>query len=262
MRRKYGKTVFTLFLLLMCIMCLPSSVSAAVKLNCNSKKLYIGQTYKLKASGTKKKVKWSSSNPKVARVNSSGRVMAKKTGTVTITAKANGKTAKCKVTVKAKEWYAKVIRARNAVYNVPDVNGGSSRVYLSNFSHYCVRDIDKDGSKELILMNDRGSCLLLGYYKGKVIPFLYSGSLLRHFGYKGKNVIVSVGSSMASTYYVYEIKNHKMKEIINIFHTTSSIVAVPFYKVNGIKCTQSVFNANYQKYIAGFKEFSENRKPI
>lgn len=47
------------------------------------------------------KISWSSSNPKVASVTQSGKVRAKKTGTVTITAKAaNGVKATCKVTIK------------------------------------------------------------------------------------------------------------------------------------------------------------------
>lgn len=47
------------------------------------------------------KISWSSSNPKVASVTQKGKVSAKKTGTVTITAKAaNGVKATCKVTIK------------------------------------------------------------------------------------------------------------------------------------------------------------------
>lgn len=47
----------------------------------------------------KTKTTWKSSNSKVASVTSNGKVTAKKKGTATITAKANGKTYTCKVTV-------------------------------------------------------------------------------------------------------------------------------------------------------------------
>lgn len=47
------------------------------------------------------KVKYSSSNPKIARVDSKGKITAVKKGTAVITAKANTKKFNCKVTVKA-----------------------------------------------------------------------------------------------------------------------------------------------------------------
>lgn len=63
----------------------------------------MGSSTTLKISGTKSKVKWTSSKKSVATVNSKGKVTAKKAGTVTITCKGkNGKTYKCKITVKAK----------------------------------------------------------------------------------------------------------------------------------------------------------------
>ncbi len=48
-------------------------------------------------------VRWTSDDPTVASVNSSGRVIAKKVGTVKITADAEGKTAECVVTVTASD---------------------------------------------------------------------------------------------------------------------------------------------------------------
>ena len=75
--------------------------AAKVKLNKKSLTLTVGKTYKLKVKGTKKKVKWSSSNKKVASVNKKGKVTAKKAGKVTITAKIGKKKYKCKVTVNA-----------------------------------------------------------------------------------------------------------------------------------------------------------------
>ena len=53
------------------------------------------------ANATDKTVTWSSSDVKVATVDASGKVSAKAAGTVTVTAKAGGKTASVKVTVTA-----------------------------------------------------------------------------------------------------------------------------------------------------------------
>ena len=58
-----------------------------------------GQSQTIKLTGTNaKKVRWSTSNKKIAKV-SKGRIRAKKPGTVTITAKYKKKKYKCKVTV-------------------------------------------------------------------------------------------------------------------------------------------------------------------
>lgn len=76
----------------------------SIKLNKSNATIYTSgnKTIQLNATvkGSSKKVTWKSSNKTVATVNSKGKVTAKKAGTVTITAKANGVTAKCIVTVK------------------------------------------------------------------------------------------------------------------------------------------------------------------
>ena len=58
-------------------------------------------SYTLKIKATKKKVKWSSSKKKVVAVTKSGKVIAKKSGTAYITAKVNGQTLKCEVSVRS-----------------------------------------------------------------------------------------------------------------------------------------------------------------
>jgi len=73
--------------------------AASIKINKTKKTLNVKQTYTLKITGSKKKVKWSSSNKKVATVNAKGKVTAKKKGTATITAKVNGKKYTCKIKV-------------------------------------------------------------------------------------------------------------------------------------------------------------------
>ena len=63
--------------------------------------LRVGQSKKIKLSGAVvKKVKWSSSNKKVATV-SGGKIKAKKAGKAVITAKYKGRKYRCTVTVKA-----------------------------------------------------------------------------------------------------------------------------------------------------------------
>ena len=79
-----------------------SAHAASVKLNKKTVYLTKGKTVKLKVKGTKAKVKWKSSNKKIATVSKSGKVKAKKTGKCTITAKVKGKKLKCKIYVETK----------------------------------------------------------------------------------------------------------------------------------------------------------------
>ena len=79
----------------------PMSTNAkkVVKLNKSKLTLQTGKTSKLKLKNTKKKVKWSSKNKKVARVSRKGVVKAVSVGKTTITAKSGKKKYFCKVTV-------------------------------------------------------------------------------------------------------------------------------------------------------------------
>lgn len=76
--------------------------AASIKLNKKAISLDVGKTQKLKVTGTKAKVKWSSTNARVAKVRKSGIVTAVSSGTATIKAKVGKKVMYCKVTVKEK----------------------------------------------------------------------------------------------------------------------------------------------------------------
>ena len=96
MKKKWSFLI--LFTIMVMLLAVPSQ-AAKVKLNKGKATVVVGKTVKLKATGTTSKVKWSSSNKKVATVSASGKVKGIKAGKATITAKANGKKAKCTVTV-------------------------------------------------------------------------------------------------------------------------------------------------------------------
>ena len=69
-------------------------------ISATSKTVYVDDTYTLEVNGGTGKTTWASSDKSIAKVNSSGKVTGLKPGKATITAKKNGKTFKCTVTVK------------------------------------------------------------------------------------------------------------------------------------------------------------------
>ena len=75
------------------------STKTTIKLNKTKASMFNGRKLKLKVTGTKKAVTWSTADKKIATVKK-GIVTAKKAGTVKIRAKVAGKTLTCKVTVK------------------------------------------------------------------------------------------------------------------------------------------------------------------
>ena len=88
------------------------AASKKVKISASKATMEVGETkaVSLKKGSKKitKKVKWKSSNKKVATVSSKGKIKAKKKGKATITATYKGKKYKCKITVKAKGSSSKV----------------------------------------------------------------------------------------------------------------------------------------------------------
>ncbi len=101
-RRSVTKLLSAILILMLAVAAIPLRAEAAVRISRSSKVLFAGESFSLYVTGSSAKVKWSSSNKKVATVTQKGRVSAKQTGTATITAKAGKKSLKCTVTVKNK----------------------------------------------------------------------------------------------------------------------------------------------------------------
>jgi len=81
---------------------LSAQASSKVKLSKKKATLTVGDKLQLKVVGTKKKVTWSSSNKKIAKVSKKGLVTAVKAGNAKITAKVGYKKYTCTIIVKNK----------------------------------------------------------------------------------------------------------------------------------------------------------------
>ena len=117
-RRYFMKRIIKVLAIVLCLAMFTSSVvpcvgtetveaatkKLKVKLNCTKKTMYVGDTFKLKISGTKKKVKWSSSS-NIVEISKNGVVKAKSLylkdkDTCKVYATVGGNKYTCKITVK------------------------------------------------------------------------------------------------------------------------------------------------------------------
>lgn len=114
------------------------SVQAAQKLKMSTNKIttYIGGTPKLKVTGASGRIVWKSSNKKIAKVSSAGKVTALKNGKTVISAKNKNKTVKCVVYVK-KQLSAKkaVAKFKNDMEKQNYVN---LNIYMTEISDKCL----------------------------------------------------------------------------------------------------------------------------
>lgn len=142
MQKKIVAFFLTLIMLTLTVTTKETVKAENVYLNYSWYTITAGGSFNIKVIGTSKKVKWSSSNKKIATVNKKGKVKARKAGKVTITAKVSGKKYKCKVTVKKNPNYQVKTFSGRAI-NVSalkldknkvayDTSGKSDAVYISN----------------------------------------------------------------------------------------------------------------------------------
>ena len=103
----------------------PGSVFAAktVKLNRTKATIYVGKKVQLKLINNKKKIKWSTSNKKIATVSKKGKVKGIKSGKATIIAKIGKNKFKCNIVVKKKKDQENIQFEEHPSYSVGIVNG-------------------------------------------------------------------------------------------------------------------------------------------
>ena len=195
------KSLLAMLIILAALVVMPqmqNKVEAAVKISATKKTMYKGYTYKLKITGTKKKVTWSSSNKSKATVNSKGKVYVKKNGKVTITAKVGGKKYKCKVTIKNKPYT--YTQFKTTFYDLKDVAKEYREVdKIKNYKDF-VFDLDGDGKKDTIRLKNYGKD--------------EDGDIAYKLIYNG-NEFYDIETSWGNTVYIVDLnKNDKTLELI------------------------------------------------
>lgn len=152
-----------------------------VKLNKVKATIYVGKTVQLKVNNNKKKVKWSSSNKKVATVSKRGKVTGKKAGKATITAQIGKKKYKCKIIVKKKA----VVNQTKVPETKKNLEGTTTNDYGDNGEDWIVKSTsDKCWIQEYV-----------GTDKNIVIPAKICGKTvigIENGVFKNNKMIVSV----------------------------------------------------------------------
>lgn len=131
---------------------LPVEAKSKVKLKKSKITITVGQSRELRVVGTKKKIRWTSSNIKIATVNKKGKIKAKKKGNCKIYARVGKKKLVCKVTVKGKSKSGtqnkkkennKTVTAKNNVtYRSYGTNHGVVILVKNNHSYTVRVDVD------------------------------------------------------------------------------------------------------------------------
>ena len=104
MKRFIKSFMIALALITAVTVVLPNQVVNVEAKTSMKRTIYVGQTLKLYVIGVKKKkVKWRSTNKKVAKVSKKGKVKGLRPGKATIIAKVGKRSLKCKLTVKKRK---------------------------------------------------------------------------------------------------------------------------------------------------------------
>ena len=163
--------------------------AAKIKISKTKYKMNKGEKYTLKISGTKKKVSWSTSNKKVATINSKGKVTAKKKGSATITAKVGGKKYKCKITVEdptiSKKKYTLNI---NNTYQLK-IKGTSQKIIWSTSDKY-IATVNSKGKITAKAQGEVTITATIGKSKYKCLVTVKDPNIYDNFN--GKTYTVSI----------------------------------------------------------------------
>lgn len=205
-----------------------------ISLKPKSKTIKVGDRIQLETvvHGKNKNVTWKSTKNAIANVNSKGVVKAKKSGRVTITAKANGVIAKCKITV---------IRKSKSKANYDKMYTEYKKIILSSIDKYgrynsfALYDADGDKIPELYISNVRGST--------EYAVYSFTGNKIKKIGKVSEGVWFYANPDGNG------IVNSSM-DAIGVYKVNSnSVVRIAYYEWNYTSQENSRWNAAAKKYF-------------
>jgi hypothetical protein len=195
--------ITTLFFVFALILAFGTDTNAASP-KMSKKVVYVtkGKSTTLKVKNTKKKIKWSIKNKKIAKVSSKGKITGKKKGTTYVYAKVGKKKLKCKVVVEVPKLTKKEILLGIDGKEVFPLKG-TKRTPTYSSSNPKVATIDKQGN---IVGVSVGTTTIKAKLNGKTYsckvkvenPTLAKDTIILH---KGENGRITVnGTSSTPTY--------------------------------------------------------------
>ncbi|MCI8409662.1 MAG: SpoIID/LytB domain-containing protein [Lachnospiraceae bacterium] len=222
--------------------------------------LEVGKTETLTVSGTKKAVKWSSSNKKVAVLTKVGKkklkILGKDNGTTTITAKAENQRITCKVKVEKKQIHIllkstgysslthdKVTLTSTNKFTIS--NGKKAKTYPAKkvVTIKASSKIFKGASAVTIQAEKKGRITLNSIKRSQGNPSYRGAIILRK---SGKNL--SVVNEVPLEEYLYSVVSSEIS-------TSSSAEALKAQAITARSYAYShLGNGNYKKYKADFDD--------
>ena len=168
-----------------------AQAASNIKLSDTSLVLELGHYKTLKISVTSGKPVWSTGNSWIATVTSGGKVTALAAGTTTITAKVNGKTLTCKLTVvRMNKKNLTLAVGQNYTLSL----GGTSSTINWSSSNKAVAKVDNNGKVTAVAT---GVATINAVVSGKTIS-----SQVNVVDINSKDVLMEYGGFSAYTYYL------------------------------------------------------------
>jgi hypothetical protein len=171
------RIISLLFIITLIFTVIPATTAvAAIKLNETKLTLDEGSHYQLELTGSSKAIKWTSSNSKIVKVSTTGKLTAIKVGNAIITAKVSSKKYKCYVTVK--DALTEDEAAKHITYESTDTAQGLVLIFNNEnqenvkldatVTYYDAKNavLKKKNKRILVFQSERKSVLTFSYPDG------------------------------------------------------------------------------------------------